>query len=447
MKEEIVEAILAMPHRDGDRLPSVRRLMADLQAASATVQRALHELVRRGKIYAEPGKGCFWGAKRILKVTAKETPDDLDEKFQADIRSGFFSLNGPLPSQKELASRYRASAFLIRKFLKNLQSEGILEREGHGKFFFPKKERTEPTAEILLVTRATPWGEFSPASEREMDFIKFVYRTGAEKNLKLRLLGFDEKSERFVDRNGRVRTLAEYPAAVGIILSTMLMEKPSTVLRKFSAIGCPISVWWEHPAETLLASQLKHEGWAFFNSCFGKNPGVAVGRYLLRKGFRRIVYISPYHASSWSKDRLKGLEEVGLEVFPRVDSEFASPWDFRHIASLNGPKFSIDLRAKSHEKQILQKLLGELPKDAVWIPANDEIAGLLKELEEEGSIGEIPYMVGFDNSVESYLLRLDSFDFNTESLVAQMFYHLETGKNDPFAGGKLREISGKVIEK
>ena len=56
-------------------------------------------------------------------------------------------------------------------------------------------------------------------------------------------------------------------------------------------------------------------------------------------------------------------------------------------------------------------------------------------------------MVGFDNSVESYLLRLDSFDFNTEVLAAQMFYHLELGKNDPFKSPHLREISGKIVEK
>lgn len=447
MKDEIVEAILAIPHRDGDRLPSVRRLMFELQAASATVQRALHELVRCGKIYSVPGKGCFWGAKRILKIAEAKSCNDLEDRFQEDIRAGFFSLNGPLPSQKELAARYQVSAFRIRGFLKSLRSEGILEREGLGKYFFPKWERNVPKAEILLVTRATPWGNFTPASEREMDFIKFVYRTVAEKNLKLRLLGFDESSERFVDRNGHVRELSDYPEAVGIILSTMLMGKPSSILEKLSQVKFPVSVWWEHPAEWLLMAQLKRGGWAFFNSCFGKNPGIAVGRYLLRKGYRRVVYISPYHASSWSKDRLKGLEDVGLEVFARVDSEYASPWDFRRIASQEGPMESVDLRAKAHEKQILQKLLGDLPKDSVWVPVNDEVAGLLKELEEDGEIGEIPYMVGFDNSVESYLLRLDSFDFNTESLVEQMFYHLEVGKNDPFASGKLREISGKVVEK
>ena len=71
----------------------------------------------------------------------------------------------------------------------------------------------------------------------------------------------------------------------------------------------------------------------------------------------------------------------------------------------------------------------------------------MRELEEENVIGKIPYMVAFDNSIESYLLRLDSFDFNTEILVEQMFYHLELGKNDPFQGNGFREISGKVVEK
>ena len=99
------------------------------------------------------------------------------------------------------------------------------------------------------------------------------------------------------------------------------------------------------------------------------------------------------------------------------------------------------------QKGILKKLLKDAPTQIPWVTVNDEVAGLLRELEEEGTLKEIPYLVGFDNSAESYLLRLDSFDCNTEKLVEQMFYHLDLGKKDPFHNGLLREIPGKVVEK
>jgi DNA-binding LacI/PurR family transcriptional regulator len=225
------------------------------------------------------------------------------------------------------------------------------------------------------------------------------------------------------------------------------MSKPFRILSQLQSVKFPISIWWEHAASDLPASFLKKEDWAFFNSTFGKNPAKTVGKYLLQKGIQKVLYVSPYHASSWSKDSQKGLEESGLEVISRVDAKYASPWDFRQLELENGPKHTIDLRAKNHEKNILRELVQGVSEVDAWVTVNDETAALLLELEEEGAISHIPYMVGFDNSVDSYLLRLDSFEFNTEVLVSQMFYHLELGKNDPFKSHRIREISGKVVEK
>ncbi len=448
MKRQIVRALLSESHADGEKLPSVRALMKAFGAASATVQGALKELSKKSLIYTVPGKGCFWGSAPAQKALPQGSPkDSLAEKFLSDIRSGYFSFEEPLPSQKELAARYRVSSFYIRRFLQEKLDEGLLTRKGKGRFFFPEERLPEAEFEVLLVTRASPWGEFSPASEREMDFIRFVYRTSAKKRLKMRLLGFDVRGEKFVDRNGNRKKLSDYPRAIGILLSTLLMEIPVRVLSRFKDSKIPVSVWWEHPKEALPGAFLRKRGWAFFNSTFGKNPGLSLGNFLKEKGFDRAAYISPYHASSWSRDRLSGIEESGIRVNARTDSKFASPWDFRCLAMRNGPKYSIDLRAKTFEKRILKKLVKGIGSEDVWIPANDEIAGLLRELEEENAIGKIPYMVTFDNTSESYLLRLDSFDFNTEILVTQMFRHVIFGADDPLQNGHFREISGKVIEK
>ncbi len=447
MKDKIVKALLQSAHADGEKLPSVRELMKAMDAASATVQRALHELSKHRIIHTVPGKGCFWGSPKIKTLPVQGFPKDvLSERFLSDIRTGVFSVQDALPSQKELSLRYRVSAFRMRQFLQGKQKEGFLVREGKGRYFFPKKERL-PESEILLITRCSSFGEFSPASERETDFIRAAYRTGAKKRFKLRLLGFDEQSERFIDRNGKVKELDDYPDVIGFIISTMLMENPIRILSKFKPVSSPVSIWWEHPQGALPRNFLKRDGWAFFNSTFGKNPGISLGRYLQKKGFTQAAYISPYHASSWSRDRLQGLRESGLEIHAFTDSKFASPWDFRNIAKRNGPRSSVELRAKRYERKILKKMVQAIGDETAWIPANDEIAGLLRELEEEGAIGKIPYLVAFDNSIESYLLRLDSFDFNTEILAEQMFYHLELGKNDPFQGNGFREISGKVVEK
>ena len=127
MKDEIVKALLQIVHADGDRLPSVRELMKSLDAASATVQRALRELSKHRIIYTVPGKGCFWGAPKKKTIPLQSRPRDaLSEKFLADIRAGVFSVQDALPSQKELSLRYRVSSFQMRRFLQDKRKEGFL---------------------------------------------------------------------------------------------------------------------------------------------------------------------------------------------------------------------------------------------------------------------------------------------------------------------------------
>jgi DNA-binding transcriptional MocR family regulator len=58
--------------RPGDRLPSVRELMRRHGAGPATVQRAVHVLVRRGIVEARPGRGTFVAAPRPASTAAAD---------------------------------------------------------------------------------------------------------------------------------------------------------------------------------------------------------------------------------------------------------------------------------------------------------------------------------------------------------------------------------------
>jgi DNA-binding transcriptional MocR family regulator len=58
--------------RPGDRLPSVRELMRRHGAGPATVQRAVHLLVRRGVVEARPGRGTFVSAPRPAAAAAPD---------------------------------------------------------------------------------------------------------------------------------------------------------------------------------------------------------------------------------------------------------------------------------------------------------------------------------------------------------------------------------------
>jgi len=56
-------------------------------------------------------------------------------------------------------------------------------------------------------------------------------------------------------------------------------------------------------------------------------------------------------------------------------------------------------------------------------------------------------MVSFDNSTDSYRNRLDSFEFNVETLAEQSVFHLVSPGVTLYKIGDFRELSGHVVEK
>lgn len=447
MKQIIVEVLLNQKHRIGEQLPPVRQLMASFNASSGTVQRALKELCRQEVVYSIPSKGYYWGKRPTISnhpPVIQSPIESLRSRFMLDWRSGYFSNDKTLPSLKELKARYHVSSSLLLRFLLEEQQSGFLGRIGKSRFFIKSIFQVEAKTEVLLITRCTPWGAFAPESEREVDFIRLVYRGAASRRLKLRLLGYNEETNQWIDRNGVICRLEERKNTIGAIVSTMLIQKPKPFLSALSHLSVPVSIWWEHPQEGFHQLFKKHPLWTFFNSTFGSVPGRMMGRFLLEKGVQKVVYISPYHASSWSKDRLTGLEESELIVSPITDSTYASPWDYRERARQNGPKNTVELRARDLLRQRLKKMIAKAPITEAWVCVNDQVAAIIMEFFELKKIQQKPYIIGFDNSSESYLLQFDSYDFNTEALVLQMFYHLNS---ESFTNNYFIEIPGSLVEK
>ena len=457
MREEIEKIITALPHKDGDRLPSVRSLMKAYGISSGTVQAALRNLEKEKLICRIQGKGCFWahdGNVNIYERNAapqvRETAyEKLDRLFREDWDRGAFRLDEPLPLMKELAQRYNTSQAVLRKFLNEKVQQGALTRTGRVFNFIRKKETAteRPLSEIIFVTRCNSWGGFTAESEREMDFLRMVYKKAGAEHYKLILLGINENSGKLIDRSGKTRKLSDFQNAVGAILSTLLVMEPLKLLQMFTGVKYPVAIWWEHPPANIPARYLQRENWTFFNSTFGTAPGIEMGKYLIAHGINQVAFFSPYHNSSWSIDRLEGLRQAGMNVLGYTDSEFASPWDFKQIARGKVEKHSVEAYARELLKQKMEPILRD--RDYRQIPivcVNDDVASVLLEMHEEGRIGPLGDIYSFDNSAESYLLRLPSYDFNTQALVEHMFFCI--ANTDAFRmQRRIQQILGNVVEK
>ena len=154
------------------------------------------------------------------------------------------------------------------------------------------------------------------------------------------------------------------------------------------------------------------------------------------KGFTRVAFISPYQSSSWSIDRLRGLRHAGLQVYEATDAAHASPFDFMQ-----------ESRARANFRRILLSLAADIPPVDAWVVSNDRVGVELLSLVEQGKLRRPPYMVSFDNSNDSYRIRLDSFEFNLEALAVQSVYHLVSPGVTLYKTNDFRELSGRVVEK
>lgn len=434
---EICKWLESSDFKEGDRLPSVRSVSEQLSASTCTVFRAYRKLIDQKKIYGEQGNGYFWGREKLAPPEPhvhEHVVERLERLLQEDWKSGRFATDSALPSIKELCTQYATSVGSMRRTLEKLQAAGILSRSGRGRFYFCTMQAPK-AKEILLVMRANPTGNFYCLGDRELEFMQKVYADAEKRNLRVRVLGYNEAAGKFLDSAGNAIAPETFRDAFGAILSTMLIFKPGRLIMQFANTRFPISVWWEHPLSEIPRALKKEPRYAFFNLAFGEFPGRAVGRFLREKGCSNVAYISPYHLSSWSVDRLNGLKKSGLHVFEAVDDENASPYDFRD---------------KTHEEfeQIVLRLVENIPQDVdAWVVVNDEVGCALHRTFMRGELARPPYVVSFDNTVDSYRIRMDSFSFNVDALAEQSVFHIVSPGVTLYARDDFRELSGRVVEK
>lgn len=80
IKEQVKEAILNNEINEGDILPSIRQLAADLKVSVVTTTRAYTELEQEGYIINVQGKGCY---------VAPTDSDLIREQLLRKIEDGF----------------------------------------------------------------------------------------------------------------------------------------------------------------------------------------------------------------------------------------------------------------------------------------------------------------------------------------------------------------------
>ena len=384
-----------------------------------TVHRAYKILAQEKLVQLVHGKGCFWGTAPSFEVKAEESVYSVVERqFQNDLDSGYLNAFDELPSCKELSNRYNVSLYIVKKFLMQKCAQGILRHVGH-RFFFSEERPVEKSNYILFVHRSDEFGRLKIESERESDVFRTFAQIAAEQKIAVKFIGYHEASNLFYLSSG--------------------VDDAAKLFAHFASFKNPISVWWEYAPDVIPVIARNKKKWAFYNVAFGKEAGVIVGRYLKSKDMGPVHYLSPYHASFWSKARLQGLLDAGTDVIPLVDERYASPFDLADAAAHDGVERQV----------LLDNILESLLKNATlnkFVCSNDWVAASLIDYFKAKKL-PAPYVVGFDDTIESYRYVFDSFAFNVGTMVKEAIYHIVAPTIYAEQRRQMQTPLGRVVEK
>ena len=445
LSDELADRIATtLPQLPAGRLPTVRQFAARWGASTRTTQFALGELRKRGLVESRPGAG-LWRAGEMPTKSEPVPRDDarsLALRLQKEIESGLHPWGQPLPSAKEWARRWSCHPQTASKALRLLeQASETVKRRGRSylpRLLAPGYRRGRQI--LLCIGAADRQGELRMDSDRELDFWRELGTEAAQAGLALSRLPW---------------TGSKIPgagSAVGVVASTWHLADPETLYRALEHLHLPVCVWVEDPS---FRGGLPHAypRLRFHDLGYGATAGRAVARHLLDLGHRRLAYLSPWHKSAWSQNRLRGLREEANRDGASVEAfclEGLSEWDRLAPAWSDSrfwatfPETALERSVEGPTEILRTAAIRELGWNRIrrdfetlaeqarsssataWIGANDSVALMAKEWLKTREI-RVPgtmSIVGFDDTSVALRADLTSYRFDSASMARSMVWQL-----------------------
>ncbi len=492
---DTLKKIRAIIENTGEtRLPSVRQLARQLGVSPVTILKAVRALKQEGIIEARWGKGNFIVDNKTRKTDADTYhPISISKAektvmaFKNDLIQGKYKTHMPLPSVKQLTSFYNVSYPTLKKALDLLCEENVIKRSGAGYCFFTARAR--PRTRIAVVAFGLGINSAKIVTERECNFYRLLSAVAVENNLDMEIICYNDylKEPKFYTPDEtKFGDYLQKREISGIILSSYHMKDSAECLRRLLRFNIPISAWVEDHRILKMMGRCgsARERLLFFDSSYSTLPGFEVGRYLIVKGHKNIAYISPFHKSPWSQNRLIGLKKAaastpGARIHPFVSEKYLNDYSFlaevideayfekhfniKEITDKIRPFLKDRIYSLKYEHDILlrddliftvcREFITKASEDesiTAWVCANDHIAALITDYWNYSSvpIAKRPLLIGFDNSFKSFERHITSYEFNTYGEIRNMVDHLLYpnsyylfNKNAPV------RLSGRIIER
>jgi len=502
-EEFITGRISAGTWKPGERLPSIRVLAVHAGVSLVTMWKAVRNLGEGGVLEVVHGRnmrvasghnhdaGRLPDERLIPAVPSVRKWEAVGLRLRHDIFNGIFPPGILLPSIKELTARYGASFQSLRQALAWLVREHTLVSYKRT-FKVPSYTRRRPGGYVAVFCRGeidgdldswTPWGrEFLRLLERECD------RAGVG----LHWYIYTRRGEDlvFVKPDGEVTgDILFDDAAFGFMVRSISEDNLHLdVLNRLEKYKKRIAVSDEGTCADVPPRFQHNPKIRVFSLATSSVAGKQVARFLLELGHRRVCFLSPFHSTCWSRNRLAGLQssyrDAGIidgiraytadrhgfpfgfvrQVTPDPDAyerllRSVLPATVRDQTCIAGLRRKMDAHlVRSIEQEVLRETMLPFFREAAaneevtaWVCVNDRIAVLAAEFLQAGGMlcGSRPVtLISFDNTFEAFNRNITSFNFNISALVRAMFAYAAFPAVHPSHRHKKPEIiEGRIVQR
>ncbi|MBD3347397.1 MAG: GntR family transcriptional regulator [Chitinivibrionales bacterium] len=498
----IVRSILDKRFVPGQPLPGIKEISSLAGISYATMAKAMADLQSRGIVTSMRGSrslvlsGCESKCRLLLddEETPPPAPADIHplwyriaEKIKEDVFNGVYSPGIPFPSIKELTARYDASYASLKKSLALLCTEKIIHPFKRT-YVVPQLTSTQRDRHIVYLTTGD--------TQRRLHW-SALYEEGyrmLEKECNNCRIGFqplayhaDDGPPFFAPYQKDLEDIPDNEQIMGYLLSIIAPHTGlDSVLKKMGHIRKPIAIL-DVTGSLGRPSLLDKPNVRLFTAAVAPSAGIQVARYLLQLGHRRIAYLSPFHDSVWSPNRLQGLvqvyESAGIAdaVVPVVLNNPSIVYPFYQKAALDksslsslvdaynkwklkapsyfarelDPVFNFQLPVRTipyaEYRQQLHALFAQALKDpgiTAWVAANDDVALAALDFLNRKNIavpGRIS-LIGFDDTTEALQHHLTSYNFNIQTLMRLMLSYVVNTRSLP-QRKRAVEVDGMIVER
>ncbi|MBD3319574.1 MAG: GntR family transcriptional regulator [Chitinivibrionales bacterium] len=488
---------------DNARLLTVREMAVAADVSLQTMTKAVAFCRGEGLIVHYKRRLCIApGAKRAYDRSGglldESVPDPklpttpplrVRQQLLHDIYNRRLHPGHPLPSYKELTAWYNCSCTTLKKAISLLFNEGILSPY-YKKFMVTPFGSSKAGSSICMLIPCDIRGNFYLEALNE----QFLRQFSAEcSNSRIRCettgICFDDGRFTLFDQLRQPCDFIDNDAVLGYVYCALInkeIQRHSEMFAFLSSIRKPVALYdvvgdWEIPRS------MKKPNVRYFTAAVSQKAGKETGHFLLDRGHRSIAWLSPFHQSIWSQNRLSGLCSVyetagitaGVKAFtmdkpPMIYSYFdeahrrfdyhalrkyyhtiAENLDQEYKAVLD-PLFDYELPEfivpKAEFRRSLRSLFDQALCDksiTAWVAANDEVAcaalGYCRE--KEVSVPAKISIAGFDDTDEALRNGLTSYNFNTSALVLVLLdFILQRNLYAPlYCHARSGEVDGMVV--